>query len=197
MRNDLLTYLEELKERGLPPEREARMRAELATESDGHSLPLDAVTANVEMARFGRSIYADGDLLILRQAVTPHLGSAGLAKSLDELLERDRQREQDGFPRKIQVGKLVKPGRGRKGKIVVVPTTVEEKLFHDPTVHPPGEGGASGGTGEGEEGEVIGEQPVREEGGEPGSGPGQGEGDGEGDGQRGGSIVVDGDRVHG
>lgn len=177
MRNDQLTYLEELKERALSPEREARMRAELATESDGHSLPPDDVPLNGELARFGRSIYADGDLLVLRQAVTPHLSSAGLAKSLDELLERDRQREQDGFPRKIQVGKLVKPGRGRKGKIVVVPTTVEEKLFHDPTVRPPGEGGASGGTGDEEEGEVIGEQPVRDEGEQPGSGPGQGEGE--------------------
>jgi len=100
-----------------------------------------------------------------------------LMKSLDDLLERDRLREEDGFPRKIQVGKLVKPGRGRQGKVVVVPTTVEEKLFHDPTVHPPGEGGSSGGTGDGEEGEVIGEQPVREEGEEPGSGAGQGNGE--------------------
>jgi uncharacterized sporulation protein YeaH/YhbH (DUF444 family) len=177
MRNDLLTYLEELKMRGLSPEREARLRAELATEPDGHGLPPDDQERNKELARFGRSIYADGDLLVLGQAVAPLLSAAALAKSLDELLERDRQREQDGFPRKIQVGKLVKPGRGRAGKVVVVPTTVEEKLFHDPTVRPAGEGGESGGTGEGEEGEVIGEQPVREEGGEPGSGPGQGEGE--------------------
>ncbi|MDA8430949.1 MAG: DUF444 family protein [Geobacteraceae bacterium] len=177
MRDDLLTYLEELKARGLSPEREARLRAELATAEEEHGLPPAAAQPQGEFARFGRSIYAAGDLLVLRQAVAPQLSSAGLSKSLDELLERDRQREQDGFPRKIQVGKLVKPGRGRSGKVVVVPATVEEKLFHDPTVRPPGEGGASGGTGEGEEGEVIGEQPVREEGGEPGSGPGQGEGE--------------------
>jgi len=177
MRNDLLTYLEELKAHGLAPEREARLRAELATEAEGHGLPPDDAQLKGDLARFGRSIYANGDLLVLGQAVRPHLSSAGLAKSLDELLERDRQREQDGFPRKIQVGKLVKPGRGRQGKVVVVPTTVEEKLFHDPTVHPPGEGGSSGGTGDGEEGEVIGEQPVREEGEEPGSGAGQGNGE--------------------
>jgi len=177
MRNDLLTYLEELKKRGLTSDREERMRAELATEPDGHGLPPDNPTQDGEVGRFSRSIYADGDLLILRQAVAPGLSSAALAKSLDELLERDRQREQDGFPRKIQVGKLVKPGRGRTGKVVVVPTTVEEKLFHDPTLRPSGEGGASGGTGDGAEGEVIGEQPVREEGQEPGSGPGQGEGE--------------------
>jgi uncharacterized sporulation protein YeaH/YhbH (DUF444 family) len=177
MRYDLLTYLEELKAHGLVPEREERLRAELATASDGHGLPPDDQPPDGEFARFGRSIYADGDLLVLQQGVAPQISASALAKSLDELLERDRQREQDGFPRKIQVGKLVKPGRGRTGKVVVVPTTVEEKLFHDPTVRPPGEGGASGGTGEGEEGEVIGEQPVREEGGEPGNGPGQGEGE--------------------
>lgn len=177
MRKDLLTYLEELKERGLAPEREARMRTEVATAAEGHGVPPDDMPLNGEISRFGRSIYADGDLFVLRQAVAPQLNSAALAKSLDDLLERDRQRVEDGFPRKIQVGKLVKPGRGRTGKVVVVPTTVEEKFFHDPTVHPPGEGGESGGSGDEEEGEVIGEQPVRDEEGEPGSGPGQGEGE--------------------
>ncbi len=177
MRDDLLTYLEELKVRGLPPEREKRMRDELATATNGHALPPDEVPPDGELAGFGRSIYSYNDMVVLRQAVAPQFSSACLAKSLDELLERDRQREQDGFPRKIQVGKLVKPGRGRKGKVVVVPSTVEEKLFHDPTIRPPGEGGGSGGTGEGEEGEVIGEQPVREESGSPGTGPGQGDGE--------------------
>lgn len=113
----------------------------------------------------------------LRASATLQYSTTSLAKALDELLERDRQREQDGFPRKIQIGRLVKPGRGAKGKVVVVPGTVEEKLFHDPTIRSPGEGGESGGTGEGEEGEVIGEQPVREEGEQPGSGPGEGEGE--------------------
>ncbi|HXE98506.1 MAG TPA: DUF444 family protein [Dongiaceae bacterium] len=177
MRNDLLTYLEELKARGLPTDREERMRAEVATASNGHGLPLDNLPSKDEFEHFNRSIYADGDLLVLRQAVESQISSAGLAKSLDELLERDRQREQDGFPRKIQVGKLVKPGRGRKGKVVVVPTTVEEKLFHDPTVRPPGEGGSSGGTGDEKEGEVIGEQPVRDEGEGSGTGPGEGGGE--------------------
>lgn len=153
------------------------MRAELATASVPHSLPQDDVPPDGGLSRFSRGIYADGDLLVLRQAVTPQFNAATLTKSLDELLERDRQREEDGFPRKIQVGKLVKPGRGRQGKVVVVPTTVEEKLFHDPTVRPPGEGGTSGGTGDEEEGEIIGEQPVREEGEQPGSGPGQGGGE--------------------
>ena len=177
MRDDLKTYLEELKVRGLTPDREARLVAEMATVGGCHGLPSAEVLPNGELAGFGRSLYSFSDMLVLRQSVGPQYNAASLIKSLDELLERDRQREKDGFPRKIQVGKLVKPGRGAKGKVVVVPTTVEEKLFHDPTIRPPREGGTSGGTGEGEEGEVIGEQPVREEGEQSGTGPGQGEGE--------------------
>lgn len=96
-------------------------------------------------------------------------------RSLDDLLERDRIREQDGFPRKIKVGKLVKPVRGSEDKVVVVPTTVEEKLIHDNRFSDPSEQGAGSGQGAGEEGEVIGEQPVRSEQGE-GTGAGQGQG---------------------
>ena len=51
-------------------------------------------------------------------------------QSLDYLLERDKQREKDGFPRKIRVGKMVKPSQNGDDKIVIVPTTVEEKLIH-------------------------------------------------------------------
>lgn len=177
MRNDLETYLEELRARGLSPEREARIVAELATAGERHEPPRVVAADHGPFAGFSKSLYAWHDLMVLQDQVAPPSPYTMLAKSLDELLERDRQREQDGFPRKIQVGKLVKPGRGRTGKVVVVPTTVEEKLFHDPTLRPSGEGGASGGTGDGEEGEVIGEQPVREEGQEAGSGPGQGEGE--------------------
>ncbi len=81
-------------------------------------------------------------------------------RSIDELLEQDKQREKDGFPRKIRVGRLIKPGKGGKDKIVVVPTTVEEKFIHD-SIHSPEEEGEAGGSGEGEEGEVIGEEAVR------------------------------------
>ncbi len=103
--------------------------------------------------------------------------------TLDELLEKDRRREEDGFKRKIRIGRIVKPGTGGKEKIIIVPTTVEEKFVHDEINfnQEPGEGEPTGGTGEGEEGEVIGEQPVRPQEGEegeegPGEGPGQGEG---------------------
>ncbi|OGR20120.1 MAG: hypothetical protein A3J85_00695 [Desulfobacula sp. RIFOXYA12_FULL_46_16] len=103
--------------------------------------------------------------------------------TLDELLEKDRRREEDGFKRKIRIGRIVKPGTGGKEKIIIVPTTVEEKFVHDEIrlEQEPGEGEPTGGTGEGEEGEVIGEQPVRPQEGEEGEegageGPGQGEG---------------------
>jgi len=104
--------------------------------------------------------------------------------TLDELLERDRRREEDGFKRKIRIGRIVKPGSGGKDKIIVVPTTVEEKFVHD-EIHPDqeqGEGESTGGTGEGEEGDIIGEQPVRPEEGEGENGEGDGEGPGEGKG---------------
>ena len=105
--------------------------------------------------------------------------------TLDELLERDRRREEDGFKRKIRIGRIVKPGSGGKDKIIIVPTTVEEKFVHDEINldQDPGEGEPTGGTGEGEEGDIMGEQPVRPEEGEEGEeGEGAGEGPGEGQG---------------
>lgn len=96
-------------------------------------------------------------------------------KTLEELLERDRQREQDGFPRRIRIGKLMRPDESGKPKIVVVPTTVEPKFYHDTRVTT--EEPQTGGTGDEQEGEVIGEAPLQPEQGEgEGFGPGQGEG---------------------
>jgi uncharacterized sporulation protein YeaH/YhbH (DUF444 family) len=122
-------------------------------------------------------MYEYGDLSCLQDTAESRGSYAAGLRSLDELLERDRQREKDGFPRKIQVGRLIKPGKGGKGKVVVVPTTVEGKFIHDRTFRPTDDGEQSGGTGEGEEGEVIGEQPVRvpEGAGEGEAGKGEGE----------------------
>lgn len=175
MRHDLEAYLEGLKARGLTPELEARLRAELATAGTDHAPPLTEPRKG-PFAGFFRSIYAAADLLDLQGGAAAVRPVTQLQKSLDELLERDRRREEDGFPRKIRVGKLVKPGRGSAGKVVVVPTTEEEKFIHDPTVRPREEGG-TGGTGDEGEGEIIGEQPVRPEGQGTGAGPGQGEGE--------------------
>ena len=121
-----------------------------------------------------RHFYDWHDLFALQALSAPSGGPTLHIKSIDELLERDAQREKDGFPRKIRVGRLIKPGRGGGEKVVVVPTTVEEKLLHDRSYQEE-EGDGTGGSGDGEEGEVIGEQPVRESGTGAGSGPGQGE----------------------
>lgn len=103
-------------------------------------------------------------------------------RTLDELLQRDRLREEDGFPRKIRLGKLIRPGKGGRDRIVVVPSATEEKFYHD--TRPPGddsdqtgEGEQSAGMGDGDVGEVIGEQPIHEaEGQGSGTGPGDGGG---------------------
>ncbi|MEJ5287476.1 MAG: hypothetical protein CH6_0935 [Candidatus Kapaibacterium sp.] len=97
-------------------------------------------------------------------------------QTLEELLERDKQREKDGFPRRIRIGKLMRPDGSGKPKIVIVPTTVEPKFYHDTRVTTEEEP-QTGGTGEEEEGEVIGEAPLQPQEGEgEGYGPGQGEG---------------------
>ena len=98
-------------------------------------------------------------------------------KSIDDLLDRDKQREQDGFPRKIRLGRIFRPGKGGKGKIVVVPTVTEEKFYHDSIRFKDGSSQSeqTGGSGEGKEGEVLGEVPIHQEG--EGGGAGQGSGE--------------------
>ncbi len=96
-------------------------------------------------------------------------------QTLDDLLERDKKREEDGFPRKIRIGKFIKPDKYKKEQIVVVPTTTEPKFYHDnATTQKEDE---TGGSGEGEEGEVLGEQQI-----EPTEGEGEGTGAGQGEG---------------
>lgn len=125
---------------------------------------------------WGRSLYAWCDADVFGAGRVDLTPATSIVKSLDELLERDNQRQADGFPRKIRVGRMVRPVPGGKDKVVVVPATVEEKFIHDRVRA--GAEEEAGGTGDGEEGEVIGEQPVRPEGGEgQGAGPGDG-GDG-------------------
>lgn len=177
MKKYLLSYLADLKTKGLTPEREARLRLEVETAGRSHEPRFAENIVTGPFGGFSRSIYAWHDMAMFQGQPEVVTQFANLHKSLDDLLERDAKREQDGFPRKIRVGRLVKPGRGGKGKVVVIPTTEEEKFIHDPTIRPQGEEGQSGGSGRGEEGEVIGEQPVRPEGEQPGAGPGHGEGE--------------------
>jgi len=124
-----------------------------------------------------KNIYAFGDLAAIQEIAPPQSLFTQRVTSIGELLERDMQRETDGFPRKVRIGRLIKPGRGGKDKIVVVPSTVEEKLIHDTRPqNPEEETGHSGGSGDGKEGEVIGEESLHGEEGAGEGGPGQGEG---------------------
>lgn len=118
--------------------------------------------------------YDTSDFRVLPGYSRPKLTPYTSLESLDDLLERDNQREKDGFPRRIRIGKLSKPSKDSKTKVVVVPTTTEPKFYHDDSVSE--EEDATGGTGEGEEGEVIGEAPAQ-----PQQGPGEGQGAGQGD----------------
>ncbi len=173
----LKKYFNEIKLRGLTAEQEQKIVSELQFQGT-HEIPESSgKTTDSGSESFPHekgNLYDYNDLSILQDIGPIQPTYTTCLSSIDDLLERDKQREEDGFPRKIRVGRLIKPGKGGKDKIVVVPTTVEEKFVHD-TVKPPQEEGASGGSGEGEEGEIIGEQPVREEEGS-GAGPGEGEG---------------------
>lgn len=174
MDSGLKDYYDDLKKKGLTPEREEKIVSELRFEGS-HDLPeTPRSTGDADPSVDSGDFYAYHDLIRLQALTEPYFSYNVCLRTLDELMEQDKQREKDGFPRKIRVGRLVKPGKGGKDKIVVVPTTVEEKFIHD-SIKPPEEEGDSGGAGEGEEGEVIGEQPVRSPEGS-GAGPGQGEG---------------------
>lgn len=172
-----LKYYEEIEQRGLEPERRRRILQELHDQGN-HAIPqMETDSPHLSESGFEPSSnnpYAYNDQALLQSMPPPRSSYTTCLSSVDELLERDKQREKDGFPRKIRVGRLIKPGKGGKGKVVVVPTTVEEKLIHDNSPPDPEEESSSGGSGEGEEGEVIGEQPVRQPDG-AGSGPGEGE----------------------
>ncbi|MBM9606381.1 DUF444 family protein [Desulfopila inferna] len=126
-------------------------------------------------APFIKRIWEYNDLDTLQDNVVMRMPMT-FSQSIDDLIARDTQREKDGFPRKIRIGKMIKPSQDGAEKVVVVPTTVEEKLLHDQIRENEEESENEGGSGEGEEGEVIGEQPVREEqeGGEGGAGQGEG-----------------------
>ncbi|MCP4548846.1 MAG: DUF444 family protein [bacterium] len=172
----LQALLDELRAAGLTPEREAMILREMeqAGEHDLPVLPPELCGAGADgFEPVLRSLYDWHDLPLLQAVSFGKTSAASRLGSLDDLLTRDKQREADGFPRKIRVGRLVKPGKGGQDKVVVVPSTVEEKLLHDNSFQDEEEGGA-GGSGDGEEGEVIGEQPVRPE---QGSGTGAGEGE--------------------
>lgn len=99
---------------------------------------------------------------------------------MDDLLKRDEQREKDGLPRKIKTRRIIVGNR-----VVSIPYAEEEKLIHgdfEPkklkklfcflATDEEEDLGETGGHGEGEVGDVIGEIPVSGRDGEEGSEPG-------------------------
>ncbi len=175
---ELLKLYNEFKAKGLTPQQEQTILLELHDEGthDALNLSIYAKDAGTEVFfRPSHNLYEHNDFSALQATSAFQSTYVSRIRSIDELLERDKKREKDGFPRKIRVGRLVKPGKGGKDKIVIVPTTVEEKFIHDNSFKSSDEDASSGGSGEGEEGEVIGEQPVRAPDGS-GAGPGEGQG---------------------
>jgi uncharacterized protein len=170
MKADLWQIYQRLKDRGLPRALEAKILAEIRLTENQAAGPLQPAPTSPGM-------YTFHDLMVLQAVPEPSRSYSLQMSTLDELIAKDKQREKDGFPRKIKVGRMIKPGLKGRGKVVVVPTTAEEKFIHDPSFSEEEESEGDGGSGEGEQGEVIGEQPVRpsQQGG--GAGPGQGEGD--------------------
>ena len=165
-----------LKKNGLTHEQEQKILVELET-SASHEIPVDDFpgSGKASTGKAFQSVYAYHDLLDLQGMIAMQSTPNVSVRSIDELLERDKQREKDGFPRKINVGRLIKPGKSGKDKVVIVPSTVEEKFLHDTSFRTDDEQ-AGGGSGDGDEGEVIGEQPVRAPDVQGDAGPGQGEG---------------------
>ncbi len=167
MKKDLQALYEQLKKKGLTPAQQKVIEIELR-------LIEKNLNINFGPSPHSKKIQDYNDLQILQDMVQMNM-SMLRTHSIDDLVARDIQREKDGFPRKIRIGKMMKPTHDGDDKVVIVPTTVEEKLLHDQVRVDEEEGEGEGGSGEGEEGEVIGEQPVREQQeGEGGAGQGEG-----------------------
>lgn len=179
---ELLKLYETLKEKGFTPEEEKRILCEVNFKGI-HEIKEHPSLENLTLKEIGHllvkhnGIYQLNDLNLLQGFPSPRPTEYQALQTIDDLLERDKQREKDGFPKKIRLGKIAKPAKGKKGKIVIVPVTTEDKFVHDDRFGLHGLGQGEGGSGEGEEGDVIGEVPVYGEGGE---GEGEGAGTGEG-----------------
>jgi len=159
---------DKLKKTGLSTEQEEVIQQELKAIENKQTSKASAKT--VQESKLYHTNDADLFLSINKEKFTLEMFT------LDELLERDKIREADGFPRRIRLGKYIKPIQGKKEQIIVVPSTTEPKFYHDDSITEDEEE-STGGSGEGEEGEVIGEQQA-----EPQQGEGEGQGAGQGQG---------------
>tara|TARA_Y100000310_G_C20703185_1_gene831991 strand:+ start:7449 stop:8828 length:1380 start_codon:yes stop_codon:yes gene_type:complete len=179
----LLKIFEAYKREGISPEHEKLIREELS------------FRGTHEVLRQGTSLFLGKEYAISNMS-SPDSGLVApnyqKLNTLDDLLERDKQRESDGFPKKIRIGRIIRPGKGGN-RMVIVPTTTEDKFYHDTREdsedQEEGEDGeeSTGGSGKGEEGEIIGESPIHDQ---DGPGPG-GAGSGEGENHEVGSSAFD------
>lgn len=168
MMEHLQALYEQLKKEGLTAERKRAIELEIRLieqQRNQTDFPPPAL----------KNIWDYTDLPLLQDSIVMNPVYSSI-QTLDDLVSRDTQREKDGFPRKIRIGKMIKPSQDGEEKVVIVPTTVEEKLLHDNISEDEEEAEGDGGSGDGEEGEVIGEQPIRQEQGSGEGGAGQGEG---------------------
>lgn len=100
------------------------------------------------------------------------MDSSSPNESLDDLIKADKKREEDGFPRRIQIRRiLIGPN-----KVISIPYVEEEKLIHGNFEPTSGQGREKAGNGEGEVGDIIAEAPLSE---------GDGDGDESDEGQAG------------
>ena len=168
MKRKLQALYEKLRKEGLSPEKKRAIAQEIKLieeqRSEEHFPPPPSL----------KKLWDYNDLPMLQDSVVMNPFYNAM-QTLDDLVSRDVQREKDGFPRKIRIGKMIKPRQDGEEKVVIVPTTVEEKLLHDIISEDEEEAEGDGGSGEGEEGEIIGEQPIRQEQGSGEGGAGEGE----------------------
>jgi uncharacterized sporulation protein YeaH/YhbH (DUF444 family) len=162
---------QKLKQAGLTEEQEKMILKELEN-TQNHQIEPN----NRPVRDWVKGIYDYNDLTHIPGVFPPKMPYSLSLQTLDELIEKDKQREKDGFPRRIRLGKLMKPSQNQKGEVVIVPTTTETKFFHSNSPEENQER-TTGGSGEGEVGEVLGEQPIN-----PQEGEGEGSGAGEGGG---------------
>jgi uncharacterized sporulation protein YeaH/YhbH (DUF444 family) len=173
----LLELYRELKRKGLSPEQEQLILREIDMSTKFKFDPNSGVYTP------DNKIYSVNDYEILQNFYGKRPDAYAMLKTLEDLLDHDKQRVNDGFKPKIKIRHIVRPGRDGKKEVIIVPDVDEEKFMHDHRpITPEGEADPMSGSGEGEEGEVIGEIPLSGQGqGEGGDGQG-GQGDGEGHG---------------
>jgi hypothetical protein len=170
MTENIFKLYKQLKRKGLSEDQLAVIERELDYYSRKKERDKSGDKGNLEVT----SLYEKTDLELFIGIVKKSDFTISL-QTLDDLLDRDKKREEDGFPRRIKIGKFIKPEKGKKERIVIVPTTTEPKFYHDNSVTEKED--ETGGSGEGEEGEVLGEQQI-----EPTEGEGEGTGAGQGEG---------------